>query len=260
MFLYFHTFTERVNLNTTTITTIKTIQSLLGGITNVVDALKKEGVPPPAVRAVVYAALRFVDGELFNALLMRRECCSISGAKALLNGLAAVQEWAKNMDKEWCCTTEEVHKAMERVTQASRYLVQGKEDCVRKAHRGVDILQDLGRLCPALTLQQVHRLTEYQHDDWIGNSGTTSLALLETLRRLMGEQRARMAAAEAAKGGGGSGNSNNATSSTATPVAGGKDAENTGAEGQTPTTGGSAKATPNLTSTPTGLFFIGFFL
>jgi hypothetical protein len=32
--------------------------------------------------------------------------------------------------------------------------LQGKDDCVRKAHRNVDIAADLTRLCPALTLQQ----------------------------------------------------------------------------------------------------------
>lgn len=35
---------------------------------------------------------------------------------------------------------------------------QGKEDCVRKAYRGVDILPDLQRTCPALSLQQVGRV------------------------------------------------------------------------------------------------------
>ena len=32
---------------------------------------------------------------------------------------------------------------------------QGKEDCVRKAYRGVDVVADLHRTCPALSLQQV---------------------------------------------------------------------------------------------------------
>lgn len=32
---------------------------------------------------------------------------------------------------------------------------QGKEDCVRKAQRGVDIAADLMRTCPALSLPQV---------------------------------------------------------------------------------------------------------
>lgn len=33
--------------------------------------------------------------------------------------------------------------------------LQGKDDCIRKTYRGVDIVADLARSCPALSLQQV---------------------------------------------------------------------------------------------------------
>lgn len=58
-------------------------QGLLGGLSNVVECLRGEGAPPPAVRAVVHAALHYVDAELLNALVLRRDCCSISAIKAL---------------------------------------------------------------------------------------------------------------------------------------------------------------------------------
>ena len=60
-----------------------TWQGLLGGLSNVVECLRGEGAPPPAVRAVVHAALHYVDAELLNALVLRRDCCSISAIKAL---------------------------------------------------------------------------------------------------------------------------------------------------------------------------------
>ena len=59
------------------------VQGLLGGLSNVVECLRGEGAPPPAVRAVVHAALHYVDAELLNALVLRRDCCSISAIKAL---------------------------------------------------------------------------------------------------------------------------------------------------------------------------------
>ncbi len=59
------------------------LQGLLGGLSNVVECLRGEGAPPPAVRAVVHAALHYVDAELLNALVLRRDCCSISAIKAL---------------------------------------------------------------------------------------------------------------------------------------------------------------------------------
>lgn len=59
------------------------MQGLLGGLSNVLETLRGEGVPPSACRAVVHAALRYVDAELLNALMLRRDCCSISAIKVL---------------------------------------------------------------------------------------------------------------------------------------------------------------------------------
>ena len=59
------------------------MQELLGSLSNVLETLRGEGAPPPACRAVVHAALRYVDAELLNALMLRRDCCSISAVKAL---------------------------------------------------------------------------------------------------------------------------------------------------------------------------------
>ena len=47
------------------------------------ETLRGEGAPPPACRAVVHASLRYVDAELLNALMLRRDACCISAVKAL---------------------------------------------------------------------------------------------------------------------------------------------------------------------------------
>ena len=161
--------------------------------------------------------------------------------QALQAGLAELRGWVAYVGGEWCCGPEEAEAAIERVTQAARFLVQvraagawrlaagnggwqmcnsswqlsagrcvgmdsgsqpccgvgldrlhtsaqaardtavtqrhmpaylhpawpnpsiahllfhcqGKDDCIRKAYRGVDIVADLARSCPALSLQQV---------------------------------------------------------------------------------------------------------
>lgn len=42
-------------------------------------------------------------------------------------------------------------------------------------------------MCPSLTLQQIYKLSEHHHDDWItavgDNQGTKTIVLLETLKR-----------------------------------------------------------------------------
>ncbi|KAK9829628.1 hypothetical protein WJX72_006968 [[Myrmecia] bisecta] len=164
-------------------------KGLLGGLSNVLETLRGEGAPPPACRAVVYASLRYVDAELLNALVLRRDCCSISAIKALQAGLADVKAWVAYMGSLWCGEVAEAERALEHSGQAVRYLLGGKDDCVRKATKGFDITPDLRRVCPSLTLQQVYKLTEHHHDDWImGNLGTDTLALLEALKRAVDAQ------------------------------------------------------------------------
>lgn len=105
-------------------TGISSWQALLGALTNVVETLRSEGVPAPAVRALSLACLRHIDAELLNALLLRRDCCSMSGARVLLAGLAELHGWAAYIGTEWCGGPDQITQALERVAQAARYLVQ----------------------------------------------------------------------------------------------------------------------------------------
>ena len=52
--------------------------------------------------------------------------------------------------------------------------------------QGFDITPDLRRMCSSLTLQQIYKLTEHHHDDWITGSQTTdTIVLLQTLKRVV---------------------------------------------------------------------------
>jgi len=174
-------------------------KGLLGGLSNVLEALRGEGAPPPACRAVVHAALRSVDAELLNALMLRRDCCSISAAKALQAGLADVGAWVGYVGPEWAGDPADAAAALARSGQAAAYLLHSKADCVRRAAKGFDVSSDLRRACPALTLAQVYRLTEHHHDDWIAGAGggADTLALLRELKAAVDT------AAAAGDGGGG---------------------------------------------------------
>ena len=104
--------------------------------------------------------------------------------QALQNGLNDLRAWFGYMG---CGDAADVDRAFEHVGQAVRYLLVGKDDCVRKAAKGFDVMVDLKRMCPKLTPQQIYRLTEQHHDDWIaGLPGSTSnytIVLLELLKR-----------------------------------------------------------------------------
>ncbi len=86
-----------------------------------------------------------------------------------------------------CGDATDVDRAFDHVNQAVRYLLVGKDDCVRKAAKGFDVMMDLRRMCPKLTPLQLYRLTEQHHDDWIqglpGSSSNQTIILLELLKR-----------------------------------------------------------------------------
>lgn len=58
--------------------------------------------------------------------------------------------------------------------------------CLANGEQGFDITPDLRRMCPSLTLQQIYKLTEHHHDDWItGSQSTDTIVLLKTLKRVV---------------------------------------------------------------------------
>lgn len=44
--------------------------------------------------------------------------------QALQAGLVELRNWVAYMGGEWCCSPDEAESAIERITQAARYLVQ----------------------------------------------------------------------------------------------------------------------------------------
>ena len=48
-------------------------------------------------------------------------------------GLADIKGWAQYMGPQWCGEGTDIERALEHSNQAVRYLISGKDDCVRKA-------------------------------------------------------------------------------------------------------------------------------
>lgn len=163
-------------------------KELLGGLSNVIEIMRGEGAPPTAVRAVVAGALSYIDAELVNALVLRRDCCSVSAVKALQGGLAVVKAWLAHIGRTWCGGPSDIAECLVHSQQAVAYLLQGKADFSRMAERsgggGGEVVGALRSAAAALTLQQLYKLTEHHHDDWAerpgGDRGT--LALLRALQ------------------------------------------------------------------------------
>ncbi len=65
------------------------------------DTLRRNHVPPFLVRKLFQQLFSFVNVQLFNQLLLRRECCSFSNGEYVKTGLAEVEMWIAKAGTDW---------------------------------------------------------------------------------------------------------------------------------------------------------------
>ncbi|KAI8462592.1 MAG: hypothetical protein J3K34DRAFT_527632 [Monoraphidium minutum] len=158
-----------------------------GEILAVLDALLEDVraayVPKPLVQALFRQLFAFVNVQLFNQLLLRRECCSFSNGEYVKTGLAQVEGWIQERGPEWVGDSWD---ELRFIRQAVTFLVVGNKP--RKA------LDDITRdLCPVLSIQQLYRISTMYWDDKY-NTETVSSEVLGRMKAAMVESSASSAA------------------------------------------------------------------
>lgn len=68
-------------------------QGIVKSIGSFLNMLKSNHVPPFLVRKVFTQIFSFINVQLFNSLLLRRECCSFSNGEYVKAGLAELEHW-----------------------------------------------------------------------------------------------------------------------------------------------------------------------
>lgn len=164
-------------------------KTIIGSLTNLAITLREEKMPTPLIKSAVWATMRYIDGSILNGILMRRDLCSVSSAKALLTALSILEGYITCLPGGPDYSTQEFRESFQRSTQAAHFIIEGFSDCSRKARAGVGIKSAI-RKCSALTLQQIYRLAELQHDDWLSSAytvGSERKTLLEALKSMLEE-------------------------------------------------------------------------
>nr|GMD17182.1 myosin-9-like isoform X1 [Ipomoea batatas] len=132
-------------------------QGIVKSLANFLDMLKANHVPPFLVRKVFTQVFSFINVQLFNSLLLRRECCSFSNGEYVKAGLAELEHWC------YKATDEVIHQKPKKTLD--------------------EISHDL---CPVLSIQQLYRISTMYWDD---KYGTHSLSpeVISNMRVLMTE-------------------------------------------------------------------------
>ncbi|KAH0921053.1 hypothetical protein HID58_021071 [Brassica napus] len=151
-------------------------QGIVKSLTNFLDTLKSNNVPSFLVCKVFTQIFSFVNVQLFNSLLLRRECCSFSNGEYVRAGLCELENWCFKATDEYAGTSWE---ELKHIRQAIGFLV-----IHQKPKKTLDEISH--DLCPVLSIQQLYRISTMYWDDKYGTHSVSS-DVIANMRVLMTE-------------------------------------------------------------------------
>ncbi|PWA97995.1 IQ motif, EF-hand binding site [Artemisia annua] len=151
-------------------------QGIVNNIGCSLNMLKSNNVPPFLVRKIFTQIFSFINVQLFNSLLLRRECCSFSNGEYVKAGLSELEHWCYKATEEYAGSAWD---ELKHIRQAIGFLV-----IHQKPKKTLDEISH--DLCPVLSIQQLYRISTMYWDD---KYGTYSLShdVISNMRVLMTE-------------------------------------------------------------------------
>ncbi|KAL3517670.1 hypothetical protein ACH5RR_020259 [Cinchona calisaya] len=151
-------------------------QRIVKSLGNFLNVVKANHVPPFLVRKVFTQIFSFINVQLFNSLLLRRECCSFSNGEYVKAGLAELEHWCYDATDEYAGSSWD---ELKHIRQAIGFLV-----IHQKPKKTLDEINH--DICPVLSVQQLYRISTMYWDD---KYGTHSLSpdVISNMRMLMTE-------------------------------------------------------------------------
>ncbi|EEE60343.1 hypothetical protein OsJ_13457 [Oryza sativa Japonica Group] len=138
-------------------------QAIVNHLNDLLKTLQENCVPSIFARKIFTQIFSFINAQLFNSLLVRRECCSFSNGEYVKQGLQELEAW---------CTQ----------AKPESYLTETLTVIFKKFRISYDeIINDL---CTALSVQQLYKIcTQYWDDKY--NTESVSEEVLNEMKTLM---------------------------------------------------------------------------
>ncbi|KAK8615226.1 hypothetical protein V6N13_069004 [Hibiscus sabdariffa] len=150
-------------------------QSIVKSLNRYLNIMKANHVPPFLAHKVFTQIFSFINVQLFNSLLLRRECCSFSNAEYVKAGLAELEQWCNEATEEYAGSAWD---ELKHIRQAIGFLV-----IHQKPKKTLDEITK--ELCPVLSIQQLYRINTMYWDD---KYGTHSVSSDELVKRYKDEE------------------------------------------------------------------------
>ncbi|KAK1271561.1 hypothetical protein QJS04_geneDACA013026 [Acorus gramineus] len=98
-------------------------QNIVKSLDHIMDTLHENHVPSMITRKIFSQVFSFINVQLFNSLLLRRECCSFSNGEYVKSGLQDLEQWCSKATDEFAGMSWD---ALQHIRQAVGFLVIGK--------------------------------------------------------------------------------------------------------------------------------------
>ncbi|KAG9451746.1 hypothetical protein H6P81_004650 [Aristolochia fimbriata] len=151
-------------------------RSIVKSLNSYLKTLRANYAPPFLVRKIFTQIFSFINVQLFNSLLLRRECCSFSNGEYVKAGLAELEKWCYEASEEYAGSAWD---ELKHIRQAVGFLVIHQKP--KKTLN--EITKDL---CPELSIQQLYRISTMYWDDKYGTHSVSS-DVISNMRILMTE-------------------------------------------------------------------------
>ncbi|KAK4341617.1 hypothetical protein RND71_040118 [Anisodus tanguticus] len=135
------------------------IESLNG----LLSTLKENYVHPVFVQKILNQIFSYVNVQLFNSLLLQRECCTFSNGEYVKAGLQEIEHWCGNVKEEYVGSSLD---ELKHVRQAVGFLVINQKSRLTSE----DLTTDL---CPILSSQQLYRICTLYWDEDFNTQGVS---------------------------------------------------------------------------------------
>ncbi|XP_038995062.1 myosin-17-like [Hibiscus syriacus] len=151
-------------------------QSIVKTLNNYLKTMRANYVPSFLICKVFTQTFSFINVQLFNSLLLRRECCSFSNGEYVKAGLAELEQWCHDATDEFAGSSWD---ELKHIRQAVGFLVIHQKP--KKTLK--EITNDL---CPVLSIQQLYRISTMYWDDKYGTHSVSS-DVIASMRVMMTE-------------------------------------------------------------------------
>ncbi|XP_019425376.1 PREDICTED: myosin-12-like [Lupinus angustifolius] len=151
-------------------------KSIVNKLEHSLSTLSNNYVPSIITRKIFSQVFSFMNVQLFNSLLLRRECCSFSNGEYLKAGLHELELWCLKATDQFAGSSWD---ELKHIRQAVGFLVLHQ-----KAQKSLEEITN--ELCPVLSIPQIYRIGTMFWDDKYGAQGL-SQEVISRMRVLMTE-------------------------------------------------------------------------